>query len=288
MTHDFLDSTRTSPWLLRLRAGWALSLCFGLSSACDSSDRSGDGGALFGAAGRGGASASGRTDGQAPTGATPAPEPSGVDEQSSTEGGNVEGLAGIAPGAPEDGAAADIAPDAGTEPSPPLADAGAQEAPPDAAVDPALDDNVVFIQQDGFQTTYFAQECRSIAEDGSVIEGEPLPVGGGNILECLTSVIGALGTTDFLASTDERWCALGTIDTFSAGGDPSLQIQVADSPDDSPWTLVGTHEGEPIEIGRVAVFGGATAWPLWVDTHYAVLDVAPNPTGQLCDTLFGL
>ena len=283
MTHDSFDSTRTYTWLQRLRAGWALSLGFGLSSACDASDRSGDGGELFGAAGRGGASAAGRTDEPAP--ASAAPVPSGVDEQSSTEAGNVEGLAGVGESAADDGAAEGVLADAGTEQ--PVADAGAAQAPADAAVDPALDDNVVFIQQDGFQTTYFAQECRSIAEDGSVLEGEPLPVGGGNLLECVTSIIGALATTDFLASTDERWCALGAIDTFSAGGDPSLDIQVADSPEDSPWTLIATHEGEPIEMGRVAVFGGATAWPLWVDTHYAVIEVAPNPTGQLCDTLFG-
>jgi hypothetical protein len=203
------------------------------------------------------------------------------------EGGNVDGLAGVEEGAAENESAAEgVVADAGAEPARP--DAGVTEAPADAAVDPALDDNVVFIQQDGFQTTYFAQECRSLGEDGSVIEGEPLPVGDGRVLECVTSVIGALATTDFLSSIDERWCALGALDTFSAGGDPSLDVRVADAPDDSPWTLVGSHEGEPIEIGRVAVFGGATAWPLWADTHYAVIDVAPNPTGQLCDALFGL
>ena len=285
MTHDAIDSTRTSPRLRRLRPGWALSLCFCLSSACDSDDRSGDGGDLFGAAGRGGASAVGRTDERAPS-ASAAPPPSGVDQQSSTEGGNVGEVSGLDPGAPEDTNAQGGVPDAGAEA--PVADAGPAQAPADASVDPALDDNVVFIQQDGFQTTYFAQECRSIGEDGSVIEGEPLPVGNGRVLECVTSEIGALATTDFLSSIDERWCALGALDTFSTGGDPELDVQVADSPDDSPWTLVGSHEGEPIEIGRVAVFGGATAWPLWVDTHYAVIDVAPNPTGQLCDTLFGL
>jgi len=284
LTHDSPDSTPTSPRLQRPHR-WALSLCLCLSTACDSSDPAGDGGDLFGAAGRGGASAAGRTDGQTPVGANPTPAPSGIDEPSSTEGGNVGGLAGVGENVPQDAAAEQVA-DAGAGEAP--ADAGSTQPSADAAVDPFLDDNVVFIQQDGFQTTYFAQECRAIGADGAVIEGEPLPVGGGNILECVTSVIGALATTDFLASTDERWCALGALDTFSTGGDPSLDIQVADSPDDAPWTLIASHEGEPIEIGRVAVFGGATAWPLWVDTHYAVIDVAPNPTGQLCDTLFGL
>lgn len=195
-------------------------------------------------------------------------------------------LAGVDEAAPQDARDDAGVPDAGTQQ--PIADASAVDAAADAGADPALDDNVVFIQQDGFQTTYFAQECRSIGDDGSVIEGEPLPVGDGRVLECRTSVIGALAATDFLSSIDERWCALGVIDTFSAGGDPELDIQIADAPDDSPWTLIGSREGEPIEIGRVAVFGGATAWPLWADTHYAVIEVAPNPTGQLCDTLFGL
>jgi hypothetical protein len=276
---------RTYPWLRRRRVGWALSsLCFSLSAACDLSDPSADGSERSGAAGGGGASAAGRSDEVAP--ASAAPVPSGVDAPSSEESPDVGGLAGIDEQTSADDAVEGVAADAGSEA--PAADAGVVQAPADAGIDPALDDNVVFIQQDGFQTTYFAQECRSIGEDGSVIEGEPLPVGDGNALECITSTIGALATTDFLSSIDERWCALGALDTFSTGGDPALVIQVVDSPDDAPWTLVGVHEGEPIEIGRVAVFGGATAWPLWVDTHYAVIDVVPNPTGQLCDALFGL
>jgi hypothetical protein len=291
LTPISLDSMCISPRTSRPRAGWVLSaLSLALSLACSVDDPSEAASDLFeGSAGRGGSGGSGASAASGapvPAGAGSATAANGVDGPASTEGANPGDLANVEQEAPVDDGAAEAAADAGSSGVPTDVEVG--EAAADAGIDPSLDENVVFIQQDGFQTTYFAVDCRSLGADGSVIEGvDPLPVGGGSVLECVTGAIGALATQDFLSSTDERWCALGAIDTATPSGDPRLLVEIADAPDDAPWTLLGTVEGEPIELGTVSVFG-ATAWPLWVETHYAVIEVAPNPTGQLCDLAFGL
>jgi hypothetical protein len=184
----------------------------------------------------------------------------------------------------------------GSAGDPSTADADATKAlgqalvddPAEATDEPGEDEDLAFLRQDGFQTFHFALDCLSVAADGSSIGGEPLPVGGGRSLECVTESMGSLSTVDALSSTGERFCALGQMDSFQGDGDPSLTVSVASAPEGAPWTLVGTHEGDEIQIGKVASFGGGTAWPLWVDTHYAVIDIAPNPSGQLCDQAFGL
>jgi hypothetical protein len=162
------------------------------------------------------------------------------------------------------------------------------DEPAEPTDEPGEDEDLAFLRQDGFQTFHFALDCVSVGEDGSTIGGEPLPVGGGRSLECVTESLGSLSTVDALSSTGERFCALGQVDSFHGDGDPSLAVSVASTPEGSPWTLVGTHDGDEIQIGKVTGFGGGTAWPLWVDAHYAVIDITPNPSGQLCDQAFGL
>ncbi len=157
----------------------------------------------------------------------------------------------------------------------------AQEAPP-------LDENLQFLLDNGFESLFFAQTCRSIGADGDVIDGEPLPVGGGRQLECETVSLGHLQTIDTLASTGERFCALGQVASIAADGDPRLAVSVASSPDGAPWVLIGTHDGEEISIGRITGPGGGTAWPLWADVIFDVTEVRPNPTAQLCDEVFEL
>jgi hypothetical protein len=156
----------------------------------------------------------------------------------------------------------------------------AQEAPP-------LDEELQFVLDNGFESFLFAQTCRSIGPDGDVIDGEPLPVGGGRQLECETADIGHLQTIDTESSTGERFCALGQVSSFEGDGDPRLTVSVASSPDGAPWVLVGTHDGDEISIGRISA-GGGTAWPLWADVLFDVTEVRPNPTAQLCDDVFGL
>ena len=158
----------------------------------------------------------------------------------------------------------------------------AQEAPP-------LDEDLQFLLDNGFESFFFAQTCRSIGPDGDVIEGDTLPVGGGRVLECETAVVNHLQAIDTLSSTGERFCALGQVASIEGENvDPRLSVTVESSPDGSPWTLIGTHDGDPITIGKVTGFGGGTAFPLAADVVFDVIELQPNPTGGLCEPLFGL
>lgn len=157
----------------------------------------------------------------------------------------------------------------------------AQDAPP-------IDEELQFLLDNGFESLIFAQTCRSVGAAGDVIDGEPLPVGGGRQLECETADVGHLQTIDTLSSTGERFCALGRVSSFEGDGDPRLAVSVVSSPDGAPWVLVGTHDGEEISISRISGPGGGTAWPLWADVLFDVIEVQPNPSGQLCDDVFGL
>ncbi|MEY2937061.1 MAG: hypothetical protein RL033_7810 [Pseudomonadota bacterium] len=155
--------------------------------------------------------------------------------------------------------------------------------------EPTEDEDIAFLRENGFQTFHFAVTCSSVAEDGSRIEdADPLPVGNGRVLECVTGDLGFLSAIDAVSSTGERFCALGEVESFRGDGDDRLTVEVTDTPETGPWTLVGTHEGEEISIGTVAGFGGGRAWPIWVDTIYSVIEVSPNPSGQLCTEFFGL
>ncbi|MEY4544925.1 MAG: hypothetical protein RL685_1120 [Pseudomonadota bacterium] len=176
------------------------------------------------------------------------------------------------------------------------ADCNEDESPPELADEPSGDDeeptedeDIAFLRENGFQTFHFAVTCSSVAEDGSRIEdADPLPVGNGRVLECVTGDLGFLSAIDAVSSTGERFCALGQVDSFRGDGDDRLTVEVTDTPETGPWTLVATHEGEEISLGTVAGFGGGRAWPIWVDTIYSVIEVSPNPSGQLCTEFFGL
>lgn len=156
----------------------------------------------------------------------------------------------------------------------------AQEAP--------LDEELQFILDNGFESFFFAQTCRSIGPDGDVIEGESLPVGNGRELECETFPVTHLQAVDVSSSTGERFCALGQLSSVSGENiDPRLSVSVVSTPDGGPWVLAGTSE-EEITIGRVTGFGGGTAFPLAADALFDVIDVQPNPTGGFCTDLFGI
>lgn len=152
-----------------------------------------------------------------------------------------------------------------------------------------LDEDLQFLLDNGFESFFFAQTCRSIGPDGDVIEGEELPVGNGRVLECQTDVVTHLQAIDAQASTGERFCALGQVVSIEGENvDPRLSVNVVDIPDGAPWTLIGTHDGDEITITRVTGFGGGTAFPLAADAIFDVIDLQPNPDFQFCNELFGL
>lgn len=158
------------------------------------------------------------------------------------------------------------------------------------AIAPSQDENLAFIQQDGFQTTYFALDCRSLADDGSVIDGATnaaLPVGGGHTLECSLERFPSRATTDVLSAANEPWCALGELTSYQSGGDDRLTITIATPPDVAPATLIGEHEGEAISVTLASAFGGRL-WPLWIEASYAVVGFARAEPGKVCDQVFGL
>lgn len=159
--------------------------------------------------------------------------------------------------------------------------ASAQEAPP-------LDEDLQFLLDNGFESFIFAQTCRSVGDDGSVIDVEPLPVGNGRHLECETEPARLLQTIDTLSSTGERFCAIGQVVSVTGGGDDRLSVSVVSTPDGGPWSLLGTREGEEITISRVTGPGGGTAFPLIADAIFDVFDIQPNPDALLCDQVFGL
>jgi hypothetical protein len=154
------------------------------------------------------------------------------------------------------------------------------------ADDPPLDEDLQAFLDNGMQGFRFARACRSIAEDGSVIENpDELPAGNGRHLECETFEITHTLAVDVQASTGELWCALGQMDEFVGNGESRLTVTVANAPDGAPWTLVGTAGSEEITVRR---FSGIGNWPLWAEIHYDVLELRPNPDLQLCDDVFGL
>jgi len=157
-----------------------------------------------------------------------------------------------------------------------------------ACEEPPLDEDLQFALDNGFETFFFAQTCRSIGPDGDVIEGESLPVGNGRELECETAPVSHLQAIDLSSSTGERFCALGQLASVDGENiDARLSVSVESTPDGEPWVLVGTSE-EAITISKVTGFGGGTAFPLAADALFDVIDLQPNPTGDFCSTLFGL
>lgn len=157
-----------------------------------------------------------------------------------------------------------------------------------AVAQEALDPDIQFIVDDGFNTFLFAQTCRSIGPGGDVIDVEPLPVGGGRELECETAAFGHLQAIDALSSTDELFCILGELSSVSGENvDPRLSVSVVSTPDGAPWVLSASSQ-EEITISRVGGPAGGTAFPLAADALFDVIEVQPNPDAQLCSSLFGL
>jgi hypothetical protein len=176
------------------------------------------------------------------------------------------------------------------EPSPAAEEAGSgQDAGAPEPTDPTLDENLSFILEDGFETTYFAVHCSAIGDDGSVIDGDTvqeLPVGGGYTLECNIDSLPSRATTDVLSAADEPWCALGELQTFRTDGDERLDIVLSSPPDSPSPTLIATS-AEPITLQLASAFGAAL-WPVWLVTNYDAVEVARAEQGKLCDEVFGL
>lgn len=178
--------------------------------------------------------------------------------------------------------------DAGAAEGPPAAADGDAGAGPDASS--AIDDeNLVFILEDGFETTYFSVHCAAIGEDGTEIDGDTateLPVGGGYVVRCELDRLPSRATTDLLSAASEPWCALGELQSSEAGGDERLRIMLVSPPDSPSPTLLATSD-EPITLQQASAFG-APLWPIWLVTRYDAVAVARAEQGKICDEVFEL
>jgi hypothetical protein len=149
--------------------------------------------------------------------------------------------------------------------------------------DPVDDDEALaFVKNNGFGAIVFAVTCVSKATDGSTIDGDSLPVGGGRWLECSTAESASRSAMSVLSSKEEEWCAFGQVSAFHPGGDSRLTITVTSTPSDAPWTLTATHDGDPIQITRVEA-SGAMTWPLWVNATYSTTELAHATPGKSCE-----
>jgi hypothetical protein len=246
---------------------------------------------------------------EAPRGAAPesaGPEPENAATPSAPQSNETDGATSAAGAAPDSSsaAAANEAP-AVSALEPPAAedeedDGAAAEAPAEPAdgegaaapeeSDPANDENLRFILEDGFETTYFAVHCSAIGDNGTEIDGDSvteLPVGGGFRLECNLDRLPSLSATDVLSAANEPWCALGELRSFATGGDERLGIVLVSPPDSPSPTLIATREGEPIALQLASAFG-APLWPVWLVTSYDVVDLARAEQGKICDAVFEL
>jgi hypothetical protein len=179
--------------------------------------------------------------------------------------------------------------DAGTAAAAPSQPSTGEEPAEPEALDPTSDENLAFILEDGFETTYFAVHCSAIGEDGSEIDGDTvteLPVGGGYVLECNLDSLPSRATTDVLSAADEPWCALGELQSFETDGDERLDIVLVSPPDSPSPTLIATSD-DPITLQLASAFG-APLWPVWLVTNYDAVAVARAEQGKLCDEVFGL
>ena len=194
-------------------------------------------------------------------------------------------------------------PPASEEPAEPPAPSGDPSTPPDpeepgAEVpideapltgDPTEDDaNLRFFKNDGFGAIIFSDRCVSKKEGEPTIETAPLPVGGGRWLECTTALNPSRQTKDVMTLKLERWCGLGAQSSLTAWGSAGLNVSITAAPDDAPWTVVATYDGEEILIEQVEVLGIGYSWPVGVKGKYQTLDLKPNPDKVKCDELFGL
>jgi hypothetical protein len=157
------------------------------------------------------------------------------------------------------------------------------------ASDPTeTDEDLKWVKDNGFSGLLFATSCASKIDGGDTIDAEPLPVGGGRWLDCRTDKSVTRQTSSALSTTGEHWCALGEVATAKPNGDPRLVVTIAASPEGAPWSLRGTHDGDPIAIARVEFGGFGMTWPLWVEANYRTVDMRREENGKTCDELFGL
>lgn len=152
---------------------------------------------------------------------------------------------------------------------------------------PDDDEDLAAVKNGGFGTIAFATTCVSKGDDGSTIDGDSLPVGGGRWLECSTWSSLHRATMSVLSSKDDEWCALGQASAYHASGDPRLSVVITSTPDDGPWTLKATHDGDQIQITKVEA-SGALTWPLWVDASYTTTQLVAGVAGKTCDEVLGL
>ena len=272
-----------------LLAGGALAL---VAAACSLDDPEENGAAPESAAPASGGATSSRGT-PAATGGTPggaaAPVSTGAAANEAPNGGTLQ-----PPAAPDgdDAEDAEVASEGPAEPTDPavVADGGAAAAPEQPEFDPSEDENLRFILEDGFETTYFSVHCSALGDDGTEIDGDTvteLPVGGGFILQCNLDRLPSRAATDVLSATDEPWCALGELQSFETGGDERLDIVLVSQPDDPSPTLIATHTGDPITLQQASAFG-APLWPVWLVTNYDAVEVARAEQGKICDQVFGL
>ena len=190
------------------------------------------------------------------------------------------------PASPPDNNPADLPRDSNpADPAP-----GSDPSDPPPTGDPTEDDaNLKWFKYNGFAAWIFAGTCVSKKDGEPTIEVAPLPVGGGRRLECTTAISPTRVTKDILTvNTRDRWCGVGNMTSYKPWGDSALKVSVTSSPDSGPWTLVATHDGEPIMIDMVEAAGLGFAWPVGVHVTYTTTDLKPNPNTAPCDQLFGL
>ena len=148
-------------------------------------------------------------------------------------------------------------------------------------------DAVGNVRENGFSGIFFSHDCVSVGLDGTVIDGETLPVGGDRWLECHTADPVFRATTLVVDDEDQEWCALGEVTDYSPSNDSRLDIEITETSTDGPWSLRATASGEPFEIS-MGSFHGAYAWPVGVKATYRTVSVEANPDSLICDDLFGL
>lgn len=153
-----------------------------------------------------------------------------------------------------------------------------------------LDPDIAAIVQDGFTELQYAQRCRGINVDGSVIDGQSLtelPVGGGYSVECETNKLNAQATFEALSSKNEPWCFMGKLSSSTGKGATGATVTITSSNEGEVWTLLATRDGGQITIKKVTAFG-ALIWPLWAERYMGITDFKPNPDSRLYVQLFGM
>jgi hypothetical protein len=156
----------------------------------------------------------------------------------------------------------------------------------DALANPDEDEDLRWAKEHGFESIDFMATCVSVGDDGSVIDGDVLPVGNGRHLECSTFNSPFKATTGASSVDGEPWCVLGQAGSSRPDGDKRLSVQLTSAPESGPWSVVATAS-EPFDVHPVQSDFGE-AWPVWVSVEYATLELRPQEAGKTCDELFGL